>query len=651
MTNLITDEQIRRTIDTATEKTVAALSGEDSRNDVNNAHIALLRGMAEEMAETVLERREGFFTLAADTGLGKSTAACAFAAAMLEHVPAETGIGMLILHSQIAEGADGIKRIIGMAHDPDAVRREVCHVHTERRRRARTAPEKAGDFRVVVSTHARSYTAKMGHLLEWHGQMRGNLIDEGLHKADTFGMEHRYLDGAAAWVHAHMKTGTLAESRTLEKWMEELVEKIEAARASLLGGADGRDAFALFDHRAPLNSDQLIYLLKQKKTGKADVVLDGIIGLLRHSNVSPEFRVVKSGVIQARRAFPERMTSGLIMDAGSDIDRRFLIDEEVADVRVADKVRWSAVRMTKNWNNVDMYCMHTSTARDALDKAANSQEDEGDWIFYAFADKIAEVYAAHPEWELLVCTLEAREEDHAKEMQLVLEDEHGIDARDRRINWITYGGEHKGSNKYRNARAIFDVGSWNIKPITARALHLGAVAADSSTPEPTKAEVGKIMASHCGTAKVQLIGRGNGRHVVGMVTAPMDYYYATVSSNVRRIVEVKHGKGKNWGAGFHDWPLPPAGLRERQQRSRQSAPVKTLTERIVSELGSTGKTQIYISGLYASLGLPKSLGETKKARKTEVQRRGRAVVAAVKASRGWIKEGSGPDTRLVKYPT
>ncbi len=73
---------------------------------------------------------------------------------------------------------------------------QIAHVHGKIPRIPGRRPKEAQAYRFVFATHARAYRSTMSLLLRWQGQQRGCLIDEGLHKADPFGVDLRDLNGA-----------------------------------------------------------------------------------------------------------------------------------------------------------------------------------------------------------------------------------------------------------------------------------------------------------------------------------------------------------------------------------------------------------------------------------------------------------------------
>ena len=615
----ITFSMIQNVKDSALEYAIAALHAHGSNNVVNDDHARLIEAMIDTMALTCLRRLPKRITIAADTGLAKSTSTEAFIAAVHEHVPADTGLGLIILHSQVAEGVEVINRTLSMAKDPEGLAAEIAHVHRKPEFPG-VSPSEGSRFRFVFATHARAYRESMHDLLRWNGEMRGTIIDEGLHKADPFGVEIRDLRGAAGWASGYMFEGPHEDSLALRSWLTELNTKVNDAREGLVRGEH-----RMFRHEPPENVDRIITKLERLKRGKSDGVLDNIVGLLGHSNLSSEFRVIPQGVVQHRRALPEDLLSAVILDAGADIDRLQELDEEVETASTLHPGLWEGVPMRKDWSQVTVHLMKASSGRKTTDKAIEG-DPEAKWLVDVFADTIRDVHDANPDWELLVCTLQPRKANAERVLKEAIADRGVKDS--PRIKWITYGGDHRGSNAYRNARAVFSFGTWNISPLQATAAWLGAKGADRSTETPDGEEIGKVSASHTVQGLFQLMGRGNCRNVQNMVAGDMEFYYATNVSQVRQKLHARLNVGQPDGAKVVDWVRPSGSPR----KSRADAESKDLESGVVDFLATTTRTSMTTTELWLEL----------KALRAPRFKRTRALKRALRKALGWEIGGEGP---------
>jgi hypothetical protein len=360
-------------------------------------HKTALMALVGLMTKMAQHKLNGRFAFGLPTGLGKSTAIIAFAAALaarkIDHVSIAVACSKVealcqMKRDMIALGVEPAR--IGLIHSyPDATERS-------------TEDE---DRQIMLVTHARVRdSSKLAQFSHYRGKPRDLLIyDESLIVSDSIGLALRDLKGCIGYL--EKKYDDSEKHGAAVRYLQSCLDVIQAKLDALGNDADGEASGEAIIELPPL--DHVTREAHKATLGKSAVVLPGL-NLLEIGQ--DPVRVIKTGnggVVSYTVAVPKELRNILVLDASHPIRRLVHLDRTIKDAEKEqeDVRRIAPLAKLKQFDQVTIHQMFAGGGRSTM--AADFGNDKRDSKIVA---EVIEVIKTIPRTEaVLIFTYKDRD--------------------------------------------------------------------------------------------------------------------------------------------------------------------------------------------------------------------------------------------------
>lgn len=588
---------------------------EDKGNVLSADHRRAIGQLTREFADLASGKLRGRHAYALPTGMGKTTAAAAFIAAL--HQLDHHHVAVAVAASRVEALGDFHEKLLHFGV-PDSL---IGIKHTVRDSGVLNTGNESRLYQLVTHVRARSAANPFGAptLAGSHqGRDRALCIyDETLWRADTASMRVDAVRGALGFLQGYIPSHPLAS------YLGEAQQRLEAR-------------FTMAEHRpqgAELELPTITETDRQDwiKTIERDSELSGnaflaedLVNLLQLAD--EPLRVISTGqgkgLISVRSAIPAGLRNVAILDASTPIRELVRLDETVHAVQLPPQL--------KSFENVKIFQRLTAGGRSSLQGKYRSAE-----LAREVADIVEPALTAEPTRCVLVFTFNDRPNDKpAERIQRELRD-RGIDpdalalgARDasgerrRRVEFLTWG-QQEGLNGYEHCETVILAGVLTRDHISIAA----AIKGQSGNPrqDTSEREIQRMIGSEVAHCVYQAASRGSCRVVQDGKAQAMRLHILYKDANLRGILEpVMPGASWEYPEPKH---LPP---------SKRTGKTSAMLQRLLNALESYPAERLTISSqeLKGSMDLdPKN--------RAEKDQFTRAVGQLNGLLDGWEKAGRG----------
>lgn len=542
-------------------QTIACSLLERRGNILSAAHREAIGLLTREFAELAAGQLRGRRAYALPTGMGKTTAAAAFIAAL--HQLGHHDVAVTVAASQVRALGAFRKELLGLGV-PDG---SIGVKHTVHGSDVPNTGDESRLYQLVTHVRARSTSVNPSEAPTLASEHEGHeralcIYDETLWRADTASMRVDAVRGALGFLREYNPDHPLARYLAGASGLlatRYAVAEYESQGATLelppIPQHDVEDWIALIEHDPVLSGNPRL--------------ADDLVSLLQLADERERLRVINTGqgkgLIAVRSTIPAALRHVAILDASTPIRELVKLDETVHNVELPKPL--------KTYENVQVFQRLTAGGRSSLrDNYRPAQ----------LAQEVAEIVhtelAGDPARSFLIFTFKDRGNDKPTARIRAQLERQGIDLDSRnaegklRFEFLTWG-QQEGLNGYAHCNTVILAGVLTRDQISIAAAIKGQ-AGDPRRDTP-EVEIQKMIASEIGHYIYQAASRGSCRLVENGEAQAMHLHILHRDANLKGLLEPVM-PGAMW-----EYPAPKY-LPPSQRTGKASAMLRSVRETLAS---------------------------------------------------------------------